>query len=344
MDLLPAEFHRRFLSQQVRADGRSLLAYRQPCIGADILTNCCGSASVRCGNNYYLAGVRCEVGCVLGRQGVEVGKRRFVDSGHAISDAEAAKASARGSSGGYVFVTVEYPKLCGAEFADSGGPCVNVPMSVSGTITELLNSTAVFDSRQLFLDFSESDVTTPIERADIEELTSSPCEEQRQVPELLGQAFAWHLYIHVVCLEYDGNPLDSALLASVVALENTRLPSVVWDHNAKWWRQACEQSCLGEVAASQREGRRLFCPGRQIRLSNRPMNITFTQIMGEWWVVDPTREEESLGCSVSFCMVNDRWHIIRLGGMPVGTSVLTDLQSRAKVIAKGLQCQLNDTS
>lgn len=248
------------------------------------------------------------------------------------------------SSGGCVFVSVEYPKLCGAEFADSGGPCVSVPVFVSGTIAELLNSAAVIDTRQLLLRPAESDTSASAKGADSAGTRTVACQEEARMSEMLGQAFAWHLYVHVLCLEYDGNPLDFALLASVAALENTRLPAVVWDKTAKWWRHSCEQRSSADGPAPDNGGRGLFFPGRQVFLKNRPTSVTFAQIMGQWWVVDPSREEENLGCSVSLCMVKDRWHILRLGGVPVGTSVLKDLQSRAEVIAKGLDCQLKDSS
>lgn len=39
----------------------------------------------------------------------------------------------------------------------------------------------------------------------------------------------WCLYCDIICLDYDGNTTDAAVLAMVAALENTRLPKVIID-------------------------------------------------------------------------------------------------------------------
>ncbi|KAI9633658.1 ribosomal protein S5 domain 2-type protein [Dioszegia hungarica] len=41
----------------------------------------------------------------------------------------------------------------------------------------------------------------------------------------------WALYIDVVCINYDGNAFDAAVLAVMAALRNTRLPKAVYDPN-----------------------------------------------------------------------------------------------------------------
>ncbi|KAL9935311.1 hypothetical protein V8E36_005659 [Tilletia maclaganii] len=40
---------------------------------------------------------------------------------------------------------------------------------------------------------------------------------------------AWCLYIDIVCLAYDGNALDAAILAAIGALRDVRLPDAWWD-------------------------------------------------------------------------------------------------------------------
>ncbi|PWN53304.1 hypothetical protein IE53DRAFT_384236 [Violaceomyces palustris] len=43
---------------------------------------------------------------------------------------------------------------------------------------------------------------------------------------------AWCLYVDVTCLSYDGNVIDAAVLASLGALRNTRLPRVWYDEDS----------------------------------------------------------------------------------------------------------------
>ena len=40
---------------------------------------------------------------------------------------------------------------------------------------------------------------------------------------------AWCLFCDVVCLNYDGNILDAALISFIAALQNLRLPEVKYD-------------------------------------------------------------------------------------------------------------------
>ncbi|CBZ51614.1 conserved hypothetical protein [Neospora caninum Liverpool] len=345
--VLPAEFHRRFLINKVRADGRSFLTYRQPLISSNTLTNCCGSASVRAGNNYYLAGVKCEVGPPVAK-GCTVGNIQPQKSACAelLESQRQLQAEASSSlAAGRIVASVEFPSICGADFSDGGGPNANAPLLISGVVTDLLNSNSVIDTCQLCLR-TEGAERGEIDENDLrdDENSPHPSSEFGRTEANLEQTFAWHLHVHVVCLEYDGNPLDFALLAAVAALENTVLPAISWDAKAKWWRQLLPAENRPDFpGAASAEGLSVFNEEKVV-VSNRPLSVTFSHVMNQWWVVDPSREEEKLGCGLSVVFLKNRWHVLRLGGPPVTASVVKLLQMQAEAIAAGADAALTEAA
>ncbi|KAI9225028.1 ribosomal protein S5 domain 2-type protein [Blastocladiella britannica] len=88
-----------------------------------------------------------------------------------------------------------------------------------------------------------------------------------------GQA-VWVLYADIVCLSYDGNVLDAALLALAAALKSALLPAVEFDE---------EQ---GSVRASSK----LTIPVTVLRT---PLSTTIAVFNGKM-LVDPTEDEEKL--------------------------------------------------
>nr|PIM00171.1 putative 3' exoribonuclease family domain 1 protein [Toxoplasma gondii COUG] len=167
--VLPAEFHRRFLVKQVRSDGRYFLTYRQPRISSNALTNCCGSASVRAGNNYYLAGVRGEVGpqvakvCASSiRQPTNSACSESSESLHQPQDE-----TSNSSPAGRIIVSVEFPSICGAEFSDGAGPNTNAHLLISGVLTDLLNSNSVIDTSQLLLRATEGEENSELDEDEL---------------------------------------------------------------------------------------------------------------------------------------------------------------------------------
>ncbi|KAI8818353.1 ribosomal protein S5 domain 2-type protein [Fimicolochytrium jonesii] len=57
----PTEYHRRFLSQGVRADGRELLRFRKAIVTVGVISTAHGSAMVRLGDTTVICGVKAEV-------------------------------------------------------------------------------------------------------------------------------------------------------------------------------------------------------------------------------------------------------------------------------------------
>mmetsp|Transcript_21566 Transcript_21566/g.35707 ORF Transcript_21566/g.35707 Transcript_21566/m.35707 type:complete len:275 (+) Transcript_21566:96-920(+) len=63
--LHPAEFYKRFLTQNIRPDGRALLRARKLTLSVGTITSADGSASVQIGNTSVVVGVKGEVGSTL---------------------------------------------------------------------------------------------------------------------------------------------------------------------------------------------------------------------------------------------------------------------------------------
>jgi exosome complex component RRP43 len=141
-----------------------------------------------------------------------------------------------------------------------------------------------------------------------------------------GEVF-WTLHVHVVCLNYDGNAFDLCLLAALAALEDTVLPSL-----GEGVGKADEPGRLVETASGATE--KVF-EGRALELLSRPLPVTFAQLPGKHWVVDPSAQEEDLGVSVSLCLVGSRWLVQHQGAanvenflgelMPLARSSVSDI-------------------
>ncbi|CAD6565922.1 MAG: hypothetical protein CYPHOPRED_000096 [Cyphobasidiales sp. Tagirdzhanova-0007] len=108
--------------------------------------------------------------------------------------AEIAEPDLLAPSRGFLVPNVELPAMCSPKFRP--GPPSDEAQVLSHRIRSILLSSAIL----------------PL---------SSLCIEP-------GKA-AWVVYADLVCLNYDGNLVDAALVAVVAALQNTRLPKAQWD-------------------------------------------------------------------------------------------------------------------
>ena len=90
-------------------------------------------------------------------------------------------------------------------------------------------------------------------------------------------------HLSVVCLNYDGNIFDLCLLSALAALEDTVLPSL-GEGDAK----ADEPGRLVEVPSGSQSA---IFEGRRMALISRPFPVTFAQMPGGHWVLDPSGQE-----------------------------------------------------
>lgn len=116
----PEEYHRRFLEQGLRPDGRAARERRRCSLQRGPVTCAHGSASVRLGRSAAVAGVRAEVA-------------------EAVQDTPAR---------GLVTVSVELPRLCAAAFRDRQRTA-GVSAFLSSALSEVLGSPDVLDPLQL---------------------------------------------------------------------------------------------------------------------------------------------------------------------------------------------------
>ncbi|RKO89445.1 ribosomal protein S5 domain 2-type protein [Blyttiomyces helicus] len=208
----PAEYHRRFLSQNVRSDGRPLDKFRKALVNVGSITTAHGSAMVRLGHTTVVCGIKAEV-------------------------AEPRPATPKE---GYLIPNVDLPALCSPLFRP--GPPGELAQTVSEYINRLVNSSKVLNLEDLCI---------------------------------ASGAAVWALHADIVCLNYEGNILDAALIALMAALRNLRLPTATY-HESESTVHATEHRPIALV------------------LDHFPVAATFGTFDGHHILYDPTDEEEPL--------------------------------------------------
>ncbi|ADN50225.1 exosome complex protein Rrp42 [Vulcanisaeta distributa] len=91
---------------------------------------------------------------------------------------------------------------------------------------------------------------------------------------------AWFLWVDIYVLNHDGNLVDASTIAAVAALMNTALPKVELDP-------------AGNILKIDRSARSPL----RLNTDKLPLTITYVKI-GNFLLVDPTREEEDLSDGV----------------------------------------------
>ncbi|KAM6496359.1 Ribosomal protein S5 domain 2-type fold [Amanita muscaria] len=88
----------------------------------------------------------------------------------------------------------------------------------------------------------------------------------------------WVLYVDAMCINYDGNAFDAALLSMVAALRNTKLPKAIFDEDT------------GKTTCSRRESRVPL----ELDTSRIPISSSFGIFDSSHILSDPTAFEEPL--------------------------------------------------
>ncbi|GJJ06404.1 hypothetical protein Clacol_000595 [Clathrus columnatus] len=153
---------------------------------------------------------------------------------------------------GFLVPNIDLPPLCSSRF--KSGP----PGEEAQILSERLNEVLI------------SSVVVPL---------SSLCIQP-------GKA-VWALYIDAICLNYDGNLFDAALLAIMAALKNTLLPKATYDEDAR--RTTCT---LKEKVSLQ--------------LGGVPLSASFGIFDNSHLLADPTSfEEQLLDTTITVILDND---------------------------------------
>ncbi|KAI9502501.1 ribosomal protein S5 domain 2-type protein [Coemansia spiralis] len=137
-----------------------------------------------------------------------------------------------------------------------------------------------------------------------------------------GQA-VWSLSADIVCLKYDGNILDTAILALVAALEDLRLPEAQLD------------SATGVVSADR-------TIARQLTLRKRLFPATFA-LVDTYLVADADDAEEQLATTSVLVVLDDSGRLANIwkrGACPVSNETIhqciESAVERAETISKTL--------
>ncbi|KAI9008302.1 ribosomal protein S5 domain 2-type protein [Gaertneriomyces semiglobifer] len=258
----PSEYHRRFLTQGVRADGRPLQQFRKPVVTVGVISTAHGSAMVRLGDTTVVCGIKAEV-------------------------AEPAPARPRE---GFLVPNVDLPPLSSSMFRP--GPPSELTSTISEFVDQLVKSSDMFNLAELCID--------------------------------AGKA-VWVLYADIVCINYQGNVLDAAIIALMAALQHVRLPPATFYEEEDTVRVAIART-----------------------VSIRPKKIllpaTFGIFDGSIVIADPDIAEEPHLSSQVTIVLDDSGGIcgvLKPGGSPVPKDMLAECigaaEKRGAAILSGLK-------
>ncbi|KAL1924563.1 uncharacterized protein VTP21DRAFT_4217 [Calcarisporiella thermophila] len=183
--------------------------------------------------------------------------------------AEVAEPKINKPNEGYLVPNLELSPICSSKFKP--GP----PMEQAQVMSELLD--------------------TVFKQCSVLRLSDLCIEEGKAV---------WVLYADLLCLNYDGNVIDAALIALVSALKNLRLPSASYND--------------GLVKAT--EDRPI-----QIQLQRIPLSSTFALFEGQYLLSDPNEAEESITEEMITVVVDERGqlcHVRKTGGLSTTPEIL----------------------
>ncbi|PWA23139.1 hypothetical protein CCH79_00002315 [Gambusia affinis] len=187
----PLEYHRSFLKENCRPDGRELSEFRTTTLNIGSISTADGSALVKIGNTTIICGIKAE----LANPTADAPGKGYIGKYH--------KLSCRTSL--LILLTrflmtltcscsvpnVDLPPLCSSRFRP--GPPGEQAQAASQFIADIIESSEVIKAEDLCVDRGK---------------------------------LCWVLYCDIMCLDYDGNILDACIIALLAALKNTQLPEV----------------------------------------------------------------------------------------------------------------------
>ncbi|XP_076333895.1 exosome complex component RRP43-like isoform X2 [Tachypleus tridentatus] len=149
-------------------------------------------------------------------------------------------------------------------------------------------------------------------------ITSSGCVALSELS-VKGQ-LVWCLFVDIICLEYEGNVIDAAVLAMLAALRNTKLPKVTVNNDS------------GEIEVSE------VC--QVLPVKSQPVTTTFVyQQEGGHVIVDPSFEEEyGAGGILSIALQEDGSlaKVHKPGGLQLPDSLLEQCITKARSLSKDM--------
>ncbi|CAK7271074.1 hypothetical protein SEPCBS119000_004414 [Sporothrix epigloea] len=289
-----------------RPNGRTPEELREYDVHTGSLSQAHGSAAVRLGRTRVICGVRGEILPVD-----SIPQYRPSSFATAIESDDArnnlVEAENRRLLREYDLLVPNLELASGSalEFLPGGPPSV-LAQVLTTRLYALLHSSGLIDAESLKIWHQPRGKTdaNPTERdmemgEDEEEDESDEVEENRS-PVLKAY---WTLYIDVLFLSFDGNPLDAAWAAMVAALRDTRLPHTRWDTDRD--RFVCAPTTVTPALPLSLRGLPVAMTAAVcVENRKRQQRQSSTAVGAHWILEDPDRFEESL-CHESATVVVD---------------------------------------
>lgn len=207
----------------IRANGRKTSDIRSPRINTSSLTHCHGSAVVRMGDTAVVCGVRGEILLSSEVPHLKVSRDGAAEPQNGTAPAIGMQNASKEID--YRALELLVPNLelaTGCSPANlPGQPPSTLAMSLSARLRDLLYSTNVIDQTSLAIWHTPTVV-------DEDAMEQNPSEPRFKQGQREIKAF-WVLYIDLVIISLDGNPLDAAWTSIMAALRDVRLPKAWWD-------------------------------------------------------------------------------------------------------------------
>ncbi|KAL2094262.1 hypothetical protein ACEWY4_008981 [Coilia grayii] len=234
----PLEYHKSFLKENCRPDGRELDEFRTTTLNIGPISTAEGSALVKIGNTAVMCGIKAEL---------------------TVPPSDT-------PNKGYIVPNVDMPPLCTSKVRS--GPPEEQAQAASQFIADVIESSEIIRKEDL-------------------------CIQKEKL--------CWVLYCDIMCLDYDGNLLDTCIVALLAALKNTQLPKVTINKDTD----------VPEVDLLQKS---------PININKHPIGSSFAVFDNTIIIVDPTGDEESLATAVMTLVTDEEGRLCALH-KPGGTAL-----------------------
>ncbi|KAH8662078.1 exosome complex exonuclease RRP43 [Xylariales sp. PMI_506] len=307
-------------SPSARTNGRQPEQARQPYINTSSLSHAHGSAVVRTGDTTVICGVRGETLLTSA-----IPNYRTPDDSSTATLNEAKDYD-------LLVPNIELATGCAPNFLP-GVPPTTLAQTLSTRVYSLLHNSKLIDISQLRI--YQDTKTLKGDKGDVE-MNEDDAREDAAAGSVV-KAY-WVLYIDVLFISFDGNPLDAAWAAILAALNDTKLPPAYWDSDRE------------VVLCTLDEPSPLKLRGFPVATTATVFTAKEKQRKGGdryWLLVDPDRLEESL-CDESITVTVDRSSgatrvlgISKNGGIVVGgdlvKKMVTIAESRWELFRKAIK-------
>ena len=308
----PPKLHGEYL----RPNGRRSQETRGFSVNAGSLKHTCGSAVVRTGDTAVVCGVRAEVLYLK-----DVSNNRLTSPKHSSDQISPVPSVSKGAERdlleqhdidrlSLLVPNIELATGCNPAHLPDNPPST-LAQSLTYRILTLLSSSNMIRLEDLVIS-SYQNSKTAVEG-----------DKEAHEESLSYVSAFWTLYIDILFISLDGNAFDTAWLAVVAALQDTRLP------------KACFDLDTDKVICSN-----LRSEAKPLRLRCYPISTTLSifqfknainahekgQRHGKWLLADPDAFEEELSVQTVTVVVADYDHVVKIECEGLGILTLSEMK------------------